>query len=223
MPYRGGWKAAPRLMIALRVVGSDLDHFECPNCSCNDRERHLLVYMEAAGMFNAMKGKSLLHFAPERALLPKLARTGLSRHVKADLFPVSPEVECIDVMAIPYPDEAFDFVIANHVLEHVGDDVLALAELRRVLKPGGIAILQTPFSDVLEHTLCDAGVRTDDERLQLYGQEDHVRLFGRDIFDRIASVGFVSRVVGHSEALAELDPVRFGVNRDEPFFHFERV
>lgn len=223
MPYRGGWKEAPRLMRVLRVVGSDLDHYECPVCSSNDRERHVLAYMKVAGLFDEMKGKSLLHFAPERALLPKLAQTGLAKHVKADLFPTGPEVERIDMLAIPYADESFDFVIANHVLEHVGDDVRALAELRRVLKAGGRAILQTPFSAVLEHTICDAGVRTEDERLQFYGQEDHVRLYGRDIFERFAATGFAPRVVQHDQALPELDPVRFGVNRNEPFFLFERI
>lgn len=223
LPYRGGWKAAPRLMRVLRVVGSDLDHYECPVCSSNDRERHVLAYMEAAGLFDEMKGKSLLHFAPECALLPKLAKTGLAKHVKADLFPADPGVERIDMLAIQYADESFDFVIANHVLEHVGDDVRALAELRRVLKPRGRAILQTPFSAVLEHTICDAGVRMEDERLQLYGQEDHVRLYGRDIFERFAAAGFVSRVAQHDQALPDLDPVRFGVNRHEPFFLFERI
>lgn len=223
LPYRGGWRAAPPLMRALRVVGSDLDHYLCPACGCNDRERHLFAYLRAAGLLADLRGKSLLQFAPEPLLTPVLARAGLARHVRADLLPAAPGIEKIDMLAIPYADRTFDFVMANHVLEHVADDVGALAELRRVLKPGGRAILQTPFSAVLERTLCDAGVATAEARLQLYGQEDHVRLYGRDIFDRFAAAGFAAHVVRHEQALPEIEPRRYGVNRDEPFFHFERI
>lgn len=223
VPYHGGWRAAPPLMRALRVVGSDLDHYLCPACGCNDRERHVFAYMRAGGLLDAMRGKSLLHFAPEPRLTPRLKQAGLARHVQADLYPAAPGIEKIDMLAIPYADQTFDFVLANHVLEHVADDAGALAELRRVLKPGGRAILQTPYSDVLEHTLSDAGVTTEESRVQLYGQKDHVRLYGRDIFTRFASVGFVARVTWHNQALPDLDPVRFGVNRHEPFFLFERT
>jgi SAM-dependent methyltransferase len=223
LPYRGGWRDTPPLMRALQVVGSDLEHYLCPACGGNDRERHILAYLRASGLLDDMRGKSLLHFAPEPRLTPLLERIGLARHVQADLFPAAPGIERIDLLAIPYTDQSFDFVMANHVLEHVADDVGALRELRRVLKPGGRAILQTPFSNVLEYTLCDAGVSTAETRRQLYGQEDHVRLYGRDIFARIASAGFASRVVLHDQALPDVDPGRFGVNRQEPFFLFERV
>jgi SAM-dependent methyltransferase len=223
LPYRGGWRAAPPLMRTLQIIGSDLDHYLCPACGCNDRERHLVLYLRKFGLLEKMRGKSILHFAPELKLTPLLAQAGPGRHVKADLFPSGPGVEQIDMLDICYPEGSFDFVIANHVLEHVADDAKALAELRRVLKPGGFAILQTPYSKVLECTICDPGVRTPEARLQLYGQEDHVRLYGRDIFDRFASVGFGSRVAWHDQALPDVDTVRFGVNRSEPFFLFERL
>jgi SAM-dependent methyltransferase len=223
LPYRGGWRAAPPLMRALQVVGSDLDHYSCPVCGCNDRERHLLLYLRESGLLDKMRGKSILHFAPEPRLAPVIAQAGPARHVRGDIFPAMPGIEKIDMLAISYPDESFDFVLANHVLEHVADDARALSELRRVLKSGGFAILQTPFSNVLEHTICDPGVCTTEARLQLYSQEDHVRLYGRDIFARFASAGFASRVTGHDEALPGIDPGRFGVNRNEPFFLFERT
>ena len=223
LPYRGGWRAAPPLMRALRVVGSDLDHYLCPACGCNDRERHVFAYLRESGLLAELRGKSLLHFAPEPGLTPRLERSGLARHVRADLFPAAPGIEKIDMQAIPYPDQSFDFVMANHVLEHVADDAGALAELRRVLKPGGRAILQTPFSDVLERTISDAGIATAETRLQLYGQDDHVRLYGRDIFARFAAAGFAARVARHEQALPGIDPRRFGVNRHEPFFLFERT
>jgi SAM-dependent methyltransferase len=223
LPYRGGWQAVPPAMRALDVIGSDLDHYQCPACGCNDRERHLWFYLRAAGLLEALRGKSLLQFAPEPRLTAVIERAGPARHVRGDLFPSAPGVEKIDMLAIGYPDESFDFVMANHVLEHVDDDARALAELWRVLKPGGRAVLQTPFSQVLERTVSDPAVTTAEARLERYGQSDHVRLYGRDIFARFASAGFVSRVVSHAVALPGIDPLRFGVNRHEPFFLFERA
>ena len=223
LPYRGGWRDAPPLMRALRITGSDLDHYLCPWCGANDRERHLLAYLEATGIWAELRGKSLLHFAPEPRLGAMLCDAGLDRLVRGDLFPASADVQRIDMLAIPFPDESFDFVIANHVLEHVDDDVKALSELHRVLRRGGRCILQTPFSAVLAHTVSDPGVATSEARLQLYGQEDHVRLYGRDIFARFASVGLTSQVRRHDEVLAAVDAARFGFNPEEPLFLFARL
>ena len=102
----------------------------------------------------------------------------------------------MDILDMPLESESFDFVIANHVLEHVSDDLKALTEIRRVLRVGGYAILQTPYSSKLHHTWQDPGIADDAARLQAYGQEDHVRLFGRDIFARITSAGLASCTPG---------------------------
>ncbi len=220
-PYRGG-KRAP-LMVALGTIGSNVKNFGCPSCGCHDRERHLLLYLEALGLIDSFEGAAILHFAPELRLSEIVEAKVPGRYVKGDLYPTSESIETIDMLAIDYPSESFDFVIANHVLEHVDDDLLALSELRRVLKAGGYAILQTPFSDKLTQTFSDPGIDSSSARYQAYGQEDHVRLYGRDIFARIESAGFRSRVATHEEKLADIDPLKFGVNEKEPFFLFERV
>lgn len=222
LPYRNGWNGAPPLMRALKIVGSDLDWYLCPACGANDRERHLDFYFRRLGLYGKIKGKDVIHFAPEPKFRKLIAQAGPARHVLADLFPAAPGIQKVDMLDIAFPDGAFDCVIANHVLEHVADDLRALAELRRVLRPGGFAILQTPYSSVLEKTICDPGTNTAETRLQLYGQEDHVRLYGRDIFVRFAAAGFVNCVVRHEEVLRDIDPVRSGVNRHEPLFLFER-
>ena len=68
LPYLGGYAEAPALMRALEVVGSDLDHHECPACGCHDRERHLLLYLRASGLLDQMTGSRILHLAPEKHL-----------------------------------------------------------------------------------------------------------------------------------------------------------
>lgn len=222
LPYRIGLRNLPPLMFALDMIGSDIAHFECPWCGCHDRERHLLMYMRVTGLFESLSNKAVLHFAPERVLSSLIAAQKPLRYIRCDLHPQTPDIENIDISAIPYPVESFDLVIANHVLEHVADDLCALKEIRRVLKPSGHAILQTPYSAKLHHTWFDPGIDTDIARLQAHGQEDHVRLFGKDIFERFISAGLESCVGTHNQLLGEYKPERYGVNEKEPFFLFKR-
>ncbi len=169
-----------------------------------------------------MAGKAILHFAPERRLWPKIKAAGPARYVRCDLSPTSDEILRVDLLDMPFEAGSFDLVIANHVLEHVVDDGKAIAEIRRVLRPGGHAILQTPFSPKLERTWEDSGVDSAAARTQAFGQGDHVRLYGRDIFERIAAAGLVPKVSPHDELLADFDGDRFGINTAEPFFLFQR-
>lgn len=222
LPYRKGRRDAPPLLAALDMVGSDIDHFECPWCGCHDRERHLLIYMRATGILAGLRGKRVLHFAPERHLSRFIAETGPAKYVRCDLYPRSPDIERADILDISYDDGSFDLVIANHVLEHVTDDLRALSEIRRVLNSGGQAILQTPYCARLLRTWSDAGIDTDEARLQAYGQEDHVRLYGRDIFERLASTGLVPDIGTHDQLLRGHDPQQLGVNAREPFMLFQR-
>lgn len=223
MPYRAGSRSSPPLMRVLDMVGSDADHFECPRCGAHDRERHLLLYLQASGLLPSMHGHDVLHFAPERHLSERIAAIKPSRYTKCDLYPQSPDLVQVDIQAIPFDAETFDFVIANHVLEHVDDDLKALTEICRVLKIGGYAILQTPYSRKLHHTWQDRGITDQPSRLQAFGQEDHVRLFGRDIFERFATAGLTSKVSQHSDLLPQVDPAREGINPAEPFFLFQRA
>ena len=223
VPYEGGRKSAPPLMSAIDVTGSDLDNFECPWCGATDRERHLSMYMEASGLLDTLAGKDILHFAPEPRIERLVAARHPGRHVLADLYPSRPDVERIDMMKIPFPDGSFDLVIANHVLEHVEDYMASLGEVRRVLRTGGLAILQTPYSAKIHRTWSDEGIDDGLSRLHAYGQADHVRLFGKDIFTRIAESGLTSRVKSHDDLLPHVDAREFGVNHAEPFFLYERT
>lgn len=220
MPFRSGSKSVAPLMDALEVVGSDVDHHECPRCGANDRERHLLLYLRASGLMARMDNLRILHFAPERGLRKRIAAQGPLAYTCCDLYPASDDILRVDIQQMPFDDGSFDLVMANHVLEHVSDDQLAVKEIHRVLAPGGCAILQTPYSPVLQQTWCDRGIGTDLARFQAYGQEDHVRLFGRDIFDRIASSGLLPRVATHDALLHGMDCREAGVNPREPFFLF---
>ena len=212
----------PALVQVLDMVGSDVDNFSCPRCGAHDRERHLLLYMTSSGLLSALRGKSIVHFAPEKRLSCEIAVAGPGSYVRCDLYPGSPDIVKVDMLCMAFESQSFDILIANHVLEHVADDRKALSEIHRVLKVGGYAILQTPYARKLHATWQDAGITDDAARLQAYGQEDHVRLYGRDIFDRFTSAGLRSCVASHSDLLEQINASIHGVNHEEPFFLFQK-
>lgn len=222
LPYRGGWADVPPLIRQLGVVGSDVENYECPACGCHDRERHLLMYLTASGLLPTMKGAKILHLAPERHLQRFIRSAMPAEYIQGDLYPDRQDIEKIDLQAVPYPADYFDFVLANHVLEHVQNDIQALNEIFRVLRKGGHAILQTPYSSVLMHMFEDSGIRNSAARLHAYGQEDHCRLYGRDIATRFEGVGLKSLLRKHSEILIEITDSRQGINPNEPFFLFHK-
>jgi SAM-dependent methyltransferase len=214
----------PALMKHLQVIGSDVKNYACPVCDSHDRERHLALFFKKTGFLSQhVTGAEVLHFAPEKHISALIAASSPKKYVKCDLHPSAPDMERIDMQAISYGPQSFDVVVANHVLEHVLDDHLALSELHRILKVGGVAVLQTPFSGKLTTSLCDAGIDTDFLRTELCGQADHLRLYAKDIFDRISGHGFVARTASHRDILPEFDPDTYGVNRNEPFMLFQRV
>lgn len=223
LPFFGGVQSVPPVSTVLDMVGSDLGRYACPKCESNDRERHLILYCQRTMVAQFIPKSNILHFAPEKRFSSYIAGLAPACHVKADLYPSAPDVQRVDMLNMEFPDHSFDLVIANHVLEHVVEDARALSEIRRVLRPGGLAILQTPYSAMLTTTFEDSGIQSQSARKFVYGQEDHVRLFGSDIFKRFASAGFNSRIDSHESVLGDIDPDVYGVNPREPFFLFERI
>jgi SAM-dependent methyltransferase len=190
----------------------------CPGCSSYDRER--LVYLYLKTRTTALsKPSKVLHIAPER-VLEKLFRNvpGID-YTTGDLFSKVVDVK-LDVTAIQFADNTFDLTLCNHVMEHVPDDRKAMAEIFRTLKPGGMAIIQTPISTVLEKTdedLTDIPVA---ERIRRFGQEDHCRIYARDYEQRLASVGFAVEVFRWEKQPAGFGGAenRFALNPEEPIF-----
>lgn len=221
VPYRGGVEKLPELQKQFHVIGSDVDKFGCPYCGCHDRERHLRLYLDKTGILNNKRKIRILHFAPEQHIISWLSQFKPELHILADLYASDPRYERIDIENIPYGDQSFDLVIANHVLEHVNFPHKALFEINRVLRDDGIAILQTPFSDLLEKTFEDPGIKTAEQRLFFYGQEDHVRMFGRDVFSLMRE-HLVDKSYQHDDLFGSEVADVYGVNSREPFFLFSR-
>ena len=223
LPFRGGEADRSIFMKKVQSVGSNAERCYCPHCSCGDRARHLRLFLDRLNIMERVRGGAVLHMAPELRLQPYIRSYDLTSYVRGDLAPSAEGVEKIDLQQIPYPDETFDMLICNHVLEHVDNAEIALREMHRVLKRGGRAICQTPYASRLTKTFEDPLLQSPDDRLFFYGQEDHVRLFGSDIEQHFIAARFTGRLVPHSEILPDIDPEQFGVNEREPFFDFVRT
>lgn len=170
------------------VVGGGFEFATCPRCHSTYRER--LVYLFVRDRTHLLKAPSkVLHVAPERNLRKVLSCRPNLDYRTADLDSPLAAIK-MDVTDIRCPDDEFDVIICNHVLEHVADDARAMSELFRVLKPGGFAILQVPIALSEERTDEDPGVLDPAEREARFGQYDHVRLYGRDYPLRLERAGF---------------------------------
>ena len=124
----------------------------------------------------------------------------------------------MDITNIPLDNNYFDVIICNHVLEHIEDDKKALMELYRILKPGGIAILQVPISFIMKQTFEDPTITTPEQREKEFGQHDHVRIYGMDYPEKIQSVGFDVETYSFREDKGVKRAKKFGVLEDEKLF-----
>ena len=214
--FKGGLAYFPEWIVKLDIIGSDVDNFGCPHCNSFDRERHLFMYFDKLNLWSVMKSGHILHFAPEPHLSRKMAEQQPAQYIKGDLFPANDSIRKIDATAIDLPTSTFDLVLANHMMEHIPDYKKALSEIFRVLKPGGIAVLQTPFSKILRNNFEDEGIDNEDLRLFFYAQRDHVRVFSEAQFMlALQETGFELAVVKHSDFFSDHDAFYYGVNRRE--------
>ena len=223
LPFEVRARDMSPFLIRLETVGSNVERFWCPHCRSHDRERHLRLFLDRLRLPDAVSGGSVLHIAPEGRLRDYIRDCAASLYVMGDLSPSDASVQRLDVHHLTFASETFDVVICNHVLEHVADATAALAELRRVLKPGGRLICQTPYATRLSQSFEDPLLQSTSDRLFFYGQEDHVRLFGSDIEAVFRRAGFTGRLVPHAEILPDVDPEQLGVNEAEPFFDFTKA
>jgi SAM-dependent methyltransferase len=160
----------------------------CPRCFSTDRERLVYLYLRTTSLF--YDRAAVLHVAPERCLSEVLRASELITYRSIDRNPLRGQ-QCMDLTNLRFRRCSFDYVICNHVLEHIVDDWRALSEIRRVLKHSGSAVLQVPIAPGLERTYEDSTVTDGRERLRCFGQADHVRIYGRDYASRLAAAGFV--------------------------------
>ncbi len=171
-----------------------------PSTLSLERHRLLWLYLQKETTFFEKELK-VLHMAPEQCFLSIFKKMKNLDYTTADLYSPIVDVKA-DILDLPFEDKRFDFVLCNHVLEHIEDDAKAMSELFRVLKPGGIGIFQIPQDLSLEHTYENSSITSPEERAAHFVQYDHVRIYGKDYFDRLRKSGFKVSEIDYSAKLS---------------------
>ena len=190
----------------------------CPACGSLERHRALwLLLRERWG--GGSRPERVLHFAPEGALTRNLRELGFEQYLTADL-----EADAdltLDICDTGLPGASFDGIICSHVLEHVSDDRRAMQELLRLLRPGGEVIVMVPLDPSRERT-DEAPELTDPaERERRFGQDDHLRLYGRDFEARLVEAGF--DVSAERAPASEAERQRLGLRASDLIFVSRRT
>lgn len=171
-----------------------------PSTLSLERHRLLWLYLKENTSFFTAPHK-VLHFAPEQAFYKRFRKLDNLDYTTTDLNSPLADVKA-DICNLPFEDNSFDFILCNHVLEHIPNDTKAMQELYRILEPGGTAILQIPQDLKKESTFEDDSITDPKERARIFGQYDHVRVYGRDYFDKLRSIGFAVEEVDLTSQLS---------------------
>ena len=178
-------------------------------------ERHRLLWLflkNETDLFT--QPRKMLHFAPEQAFYRRFKKLKNLEYTTTDLNSPLAEVKA-DICHLPFDDNSFDVILCNHVLEHIPDDTKAMQELYRVMKPDGWGIFQIPQDLKRDQTFEDNSITDKKERARIFGQYDHVRIYGMDYFDKLRSVGFTVEEVDYTRALSEEEVQKYRLAKGE--------
>ena len=189
------------------------DNILAPSTLSLERHRLLWLYLKnETDLFNAEK--KLLHFAPEQCFLKRFRELKNLDYTTTDLLSPIADVKA-DICNLPFEDNSYDVIFCNHVLEHIPDDTKAMQELFRVMKPGGWGIFQIPQDLNRDVTFEDDSITDKAERAKIFGQYDHVRVYGRDYFDKLRSIGFTVEEVDYTSTLSDSEIDKFRLAKGE--------
>ncbi|MCY0969559.1 methyltransferase domain-containing protein [Chryseobacterium wangxinyae] len=204
-----------------QVIGGGKRAAGCYKCHSRDRERLLYAFLIEELRLPSNKNISILHIAPEPKLSQVLLKQDFKEYVCGDLFTKGYDypqhVKNMNVLDLPFKENHFDIFLCNHVLEHIPEDIKAMKEIFRVLKPSGHAILQVPISKNSDVTVEDFSIEDQKIREELFGQFDHCRIYGQDYVARLESVGFKVHRINISDKYPS-----FGINPEEDLFFCEK-
>jgi SAM-dependent methyltransferase len=185
-----------------------------------ERHRLMWLWLKRETTFFSEPAR-MLHVAPEYCFMKRFKAQPNLDVITADLESPWADVK-MDLHAIPFPENSFDVVFCNHVLEHVTDDQQCMREMVRVLKPGGWALIQSPMNIHAEKTVEDPSITDPGERERLFGQYDHVRMYGRDFQARLEKAGFLVERIDYLKKLTAEEISRYSVRGPSGDDHFYR-
>jgi len=178
-------------------------------------ERHRLLWLYLKNETNFFTAPlKVLHFAPEQAFYKRFRKLSNLDYTTTDLNSPLADVKA-DICNLPFEDASFDVIFCNHVLEHIPNDTKAMQEMYRILKPGGWGVFQIPQDLKRATTFEDDSITDRKKRAEIFGQYDHVRIYGRDYFDKLRSIGFTVEEVDYTTSLSADSIERFRLAQGE--------
>jgi SAM-dependent methyltransferase len=188
----------------------------CPNCLSLERHRWMWLYLKNRTDFFTARHK-VMHIAPEQCFYKRFRRQANLQYATGDL--VSPLADYhFDLHKMPFDDNSYNVLFANHVLEHVDDEMQCMRELYRVMAPGGWGIFQVPLDYTRAETFQDPAIVSSADREKYYWQKDHVRLFGRDYPEKLRAAGFVVDEVLPKDVVGEELVTRYRLQPGEVMY-----
>jgi SAM-dependent methyltransferase len=184
----------------------------CPGTLSLERHRLLWLYLYRETDFLKLP-LNVLHIAPEQVFYKKFKSFNHWKYITADLYSPLADIK-VDICKLPFEEGYYDLILCNHVLEHIPDDKQAMKELCRVLKKGGTLIAQVPLDDNLDTTFEDSSITDPNERSQIFGQYDHVRIYGKDFFSFLNQAGFKSKGIPYAEKLTEIEIKKYSLQKE---------
>jgi len=184
-----------------------------PSTFSLERHRLLWLYLKNETDF-FVSPKKVLHFAPEQAFYKRFRKLKNLDYTTIDLNSPLADIKA-DICNLPFKNNLFDIILCNHVLEHIADDTKAMQELYKILKPKGMAILQIPQDLSREKTFEDNTITNPKERAKIFGQYDHLRIYGRDYFDKLRNVGFVVIEENYTEKISPENIDKYRLTKGE--------
>jgi SAM-dependent methyltransferase len=182
--------------------GTQRNNVLSPSTLSLERHRLLWLYLQnETNFFTSTEKLKVLHFAPEQEFYKRFKKQDNLEYTTTDLLSPLADVKA-DICNLPFQDNAYDIILCNHVLEHIPDDTKAMQELYRVMKPGGMGIFQIPQDLKRDVTFSDDSITDQKERAKIFGQYDHVRVYGRDYFDKLRTIGFRVEEVDYTSTIS---------------------
>lgn len=177
----------------------------CPVCQSLERHRLDFIFLRDKTNLFEPQSQRLLHIAPEPMFEKLFNEIESVAPVTIDLRERKADVTG-DITKIPFADESFDVIYCSHVLEHIPDDKRALAEMRRVLKPDGWAMIEVPVT--ARKTFENPDIQDPVMRAKLFGQHDHCRRYGLDFEEKLTAAGFTVRVYNSEDIVRDKEELR---------------
>ena len=193
----------------------------CVGCNSLERHRLMWLFLERETQFFSSKLK-VLNVAPEKLFYNKFRALPNIDYVSIDLNPdmydYGSKTIRMDLTDLKFDNNTFDVIICNHVLEHVPNDSAAISEMYRALKPGGWAMINVPVDHNREVTFEDIHINDPKNQLELFGQHDHVRVYGKDYVNRLRGPGFEVEVFDYTNRFTNNEIFRYGLQKGEEIY-----